>query len=166
MNLLQLVYDFLFPLPPVCPICLKRRPDCKFVRNAGQRHYKNGVCMDSVSVVTALVFAVHNAALAGTGPLIWQEILPFGPISRIGSRSYWISNFAINLGWQRYWQKNWRRCCRMIMTYWYLCRCTPNDCGSAAIIKALCWPAGCRQKAGFPSGIVCVGCGTHPTKQA
>lgn len=67
--------------------------------------------MDSVSVVTALVFAVHNAALAGTGPLIWQEILPFGPISRIGSRSYWISNFAINLGWQRYWQKNWRRCC-------------------------------------------------------
>lgn len=26
VNLLQLVYDFLFPLPPVCPICLKRQP--------------------------------------------------------------------------------------------------------------------------------------------
>lgn len=112
VNLLQLVYDFLFPLPPVCPICLKRQPRLQICQEcraeALQKRSVYGQCQRCQQLWCLQCPMPH---LPGLARLSGRKYCPLAPISKIGSRSYWILNFAISPGWQRCWQKNWRRCC-------------------------------------------------------
>jgi hypothetical protein len=73
-NPIQWLYDKLFPLPAVCPVCMEAQERLGICDKCRAIACVSAVCMDNVRDVAVLVYVVLLVEIVGSGRYIIKEI--------------------------------------------------------------------------------------------